>query len=162
VSERCPSCAEPLKGATVECPFCAEKLRLPSPSPDDEHLRLPSVFHYVLSGITAIFACFPLLHVGLGLALHFSPETFAGKGSPPPPAIGLLFACLGGVFVLLGWTLATLMFLAGRALAARRRRALCTFTAAAECLLMPFGTILGVFTLVVLSRPSVQARFDRP
>jgi len=30
-----------------------------------------------------------------------------------------------------------------------------------ECLFMPFGTVLGVFTLVVLVRPSVKELFLR-
>ena len=34
--------------------------------------------------------------------------------------------------------------------------------AALECLSVPLGTLLGVFTLVVLSRPSVRDSFDRP
>jgi hypothetical protein len=29
-----------------------------------------------------------------------------------------------------------------------------------ECVFMPFGTVLGVFTLVVLTRPSVKPLFE--
>ncbi|MBX3411238.1 MAG: hypothetical protein KF708_00870 [Pirellulales bacterium] len=32
-------------------------------------------------------------------------------------------------------------------------------TKEAECLWFPFGTILGVFTLIVLMRPAVKAQF---
>jgi hypothetical protein len=28
------------------------------------------------------------------------------------------------------------------------------------CLSIPFGTVLGVFTIIVLNRPTVKARFD--
>ena len=31
-----------------------------------------------------------------------------------------------------------------------------------ECIFMPFGTVLGVLTLLVLMRPSVKALFDEP
>ena len=31
--------------------------------------------------------------------------------------------------------------------------------AAIACMFMPFGTVLGVFTIIVLMRPSVKERF---
>jgi hypothetical protein len=34
--------------------------------------------------------------------------------------------------------------------------------AALACTLMPFGTVLGVFTIIVLSRPSVRVLFSQP
>ena len=30
---------------------------------DEEHLRLLSIFHYVCAGLSAFFACIPLIHV---------------------------------------------------------------------------------------------------
>ncbi len=33
----------------------------PPPDPDLEHLRLLSIFHYVVGGILALFSCFPIL-----------------------------------------------------------------------------------------------------
>ena len=39
---------------------------------------------------------------------------------------------------------------------------ICIVMAALACLSMPFGTVLGVFTIIVLARPSVQALFSRP
>jgi hypothetical protein len=34
--------------------------------------------------------------------------------------------------------------------------------AAVECLFMPFGTVLGIFTIVVLNRDSVKPLFATP
>jgi len=56
--------------------------------------------------------------------------------------------------------LAVLMIIAGRFLAKRRHHTFCIVVAAIACLFMPFGTILGVFTLVVLMRDSVRLQFD--
>ncbi len=36
----------------------------------------------------------------------------------------------------------------------------CLVVAALECLFMPFGTILGVFTIVVLMRHPLKALFE--
>ncbi len=38
----------------------------------------------------------------------------------------------------------------------------CLVMACVACLFMPFGTVLGVFTIIVLARPSVQTLFSRP
>ena len=35
----------------------------------------------------------------------------------------------------------------------------CLVVAAVECIFMPFGTVLGVFTIIVLMRPGVKERF---
>jgi hypothetical protein len=35
----------------------------------------------------------------------------------------------------------------------------CLVIAAVECIFMPFGTVLGVFTIIVLQRPTVKAMF---
>ena len=71
--------------------------------------------------------------------------------------IMVAFAVLG---ILFGWTVTILVLLAGRALAARRRRGFCIVVAAIECMMMPLGTILGIFTIIVLARPSVVALFE--
>lgn len=124
---------------------------------DEEHLRLLAIFHYVVAGIGALFACFPLIHVAMGLALFLSPS-FAGKGQNdvPPHWFGLLFVVVGGFFVLLGWGAAICTLISGRYLARRRKRMFSFVMAAILCMFMPFGTVLGVFTLIVLSRDSVR------
>jgi hypothetical protein len=136
----------------------------PATSQDLEHLRLLSVFHYVLAGITALMFCFPLIHVALGIMMAAGAMEGNGHGSggAPPRVFGVVFAIIGGAVVAAGWTLAGLMVAAGRCLARRRRHLFCVIVAGVSCMLMPFGTVLGVFTLVVLLRPQVKALFDAP
>jgi hypothetical protein len=66
------------------------------------------------------------------------------------------------VCVLGGWTLAGLLIYAGRCLARRTRRLFCLVAAGLGCLFFPLGTVLGVFTFIVLSRPTVRAVFEPP
>ena len=73
---------------------------------------------------------------------------------------GILFAVIGAFVLLLGIAFATATFLAGRFLANRTHRLFCLVVACINCLNLPFGTILGVCTLIVLLRPSVQALFS--
>ena len=126
---------------------------------DEDHLMLLTIFHYVLGGLTALFACFPIIHLVIGLVIIIAPESFDGSSEPPPALIGWLFVIFAGVFILMGWILASLIIAAGRCLSRRRRYMFCMVVAGIECIFMPFGTALGIFSLIVLMRPSVKTLF---
>jgi hypothetical protein len=125
---------------------------------DEEHLKLLGIFHFVVGGLTALFACIPLIHVGLGVAM-LSGALGGGKGPPPPPLLGWLFLVIGATFVLSGWALAIAILIAGRKLRRRQSRLYCLVVAGLECMFMPFGTVLGVFTLIVLTRELAKELF---
>jgi hypothetical protein len=130
---------------------------------DSEHLRLLSIFHYVAGGVLYFFGLFPIIHVIFGLVMLFAPDWLSGgHGTPPPPFMGWLFLIMGGAFMLGAWTVATLLMFGGRFLGRRRRRLFCMVVAAAACGIVPIGTLLGVFTIIVLSRDSVSALFKGP
>ena len=125
-------------------------------SEDAKHLDLLAVFHYIGGGLTALFACFPLIHVALGTMM------MSGKlngTEPAARAVGLIFVIIGSVFVLCGWGLAAAIAIAGRKLQTRKSRTYCLVVGALECMLMPLGTVLGVFTLIILMKDSVKALF---
>lgn len=128
---------------------------------DSQHLRLLAIFHYVLGGLGALFSLFPLIHVAVGIAMLLSGSSFSDKtGSPPPPFVGWLFIILGGFFVLLGLAASICIALSGRFISLRRRYLFSFVVACVECMFVPFGTILGIFTIVVLSRPSVKQGYQ--
>ena len=62
--------------------------------------------------------------------------------------------------ILCGWTLACFMIAAGRKLRGRRSRMFCLVIAGIECAFVPLGTVLGVFTIIVLVKDSVKAMFE--
>jgi len=129
---------------------------------DEEHLKLLALFHYVVGGIGAVFACLPLIHVGLGVAMLFDSKILAGAhGAPPPAFAGIFFILLGGFLVLLGWAMAVCTIISGRFLAKRKHRTFSFVIAAILCAFMPFGTVLGVFTIIVLSRDSVKTLYEK-
>lgn len=128
---------------------------------DFEHLRLLSIFHYVVAGLTALFACFPIIHLVVGLVMVFTPDKLAtSEGELPPAFIGWFFILLAGCFILTGLTLAVFMAIAGHYLSQHKHHLFCMVVAAIECIFMPFGTVLGVFTLIVLMRNSVKELFS--
>jgi len=126
---------------------------------DNEHLRLLSIFHYIKGCITALFACVPIIHVAIGLAFIFVPQVFGHGSNQPPTFLGWLFVIVGGCCIFLGWTMAILVLIAGRCIGRRKHYTFCFVMACVECLSVPFGTVLGVFTILVLNRQSVKRLF---
>lgn len=139
----------------------------PGPDPqevvDAEHLRILAICYYVMGGVVIFFSCFALLYVVFGLLIALDSEVFHNPQRPhdgPPPELGYVLAVMGGVFVALGWTFGGLTIFAGRSMQRRRRRTLTLVLAALYCLWIPFGTLLGIFTFIVLMRPSVMRLYD--
>ena len=131
---------------------------------DLQHLKLLSIFHYIVGGMSAMCACFPVIYLVFGLVMILAPASMAGEqGSEPPAIIGWFIAFFASGAMCMGWTLATCILLAGRFLSQRRHYMFCLVMAGIMCaLLMPYGTVLGVFTIIVLMRPSVKALFEPP
>jgi hypothetical protein len=127
---------------------------------DAEHLRLLTIFYYINAGIMASFSCFALIYVGIGAAVLIRPDAFGTGAGAPPAVLGYVFAVLGLLFLTLGLGFAACLFFAGRFLSRRRHRLFCLVIAGTNCLFVPYGTALGVFTFIVLVRPSVQALFS--
>jgi hypothetical protein len=92
----------------------------------EEQLRLLSIFHYVMAGLSALFACIPIIHLTLGLFMVFAPETFHNKGDNAPPAfLGWFLVIFAAMFILIGWTFAAFIFTTGRFLAKRKHYMFC-------------------------------------
>jgi hypothetical protein len=128
---------------------------------DENQLHLLTVFHYVLAAITALFSCFALIYIGLGVAMILHPESMAGShGEPPPLFVGWLFTSIGVAFLIAGWGYVICLILAGRFLKHRKHYVFCLVMAGLSCMWVPFGTALGVFTFIVLLRPEVKALFE--
>ena len=129
---------------------------------DLEQLRLLSIFHYVIAGFVALFGSLPIFHLIIGLTFMFSPEAMGG--GPPPEEFpvflfGMMFTLIPALFIAIGWGTAFLIARAGSRLRQHRSHTFCIVMAAIACSFVPLGTVLGVFTIIVLSRPGVRALF---
>jgi len=128
---------------------------------DEEHLRLLSIFHYIVGGLAGLFALFPVIHLVIGLVFILAPEAVESNGETPPALVGWFFVIFAGMFIITGLVFAAFVITAGRFLARRRHRLFCLVIAGIECAFIPFGTILGVFTIIVLMRESVKELFSK-
>jgi hypothetical protein len=128
---------------------------------DREHLRLLAILHYVVAGLAALFSFFPLLYSIIGGFLLYAAHHPGPTNQETPPAVlGWAFIVLGALFFLAGMIMAICILIAGRSLARCKGYSFALVIGCIECLFIPFGTILGVFTIIVLSRESVKALFS--
>ena len=126
---------------------------------DLKQLNLLSKLHYVMGGLIALFSCIPFAHVAIGFAILTGKLPASHGGTPPPAFIGLLFLVLGAIFILLGWGTAFCVVLAGRKLGQCKNWTFCLVVAGIQCMMVPFGTLLGVFTILALTKDSVKQIF---
>ena len=126
---------------------------------DAEHLRYLSIGFYVYGALTALFSLFPLIHVTIGILI--ATGNFAEGENPPPPFFGWMFAGVGATIIVIGMTMAVLNIIAGRFISKRKGYIFCFVMAAVACAFAPFGTVLGVFTIIVLLRDPVKEMFGR-
>jgi len=126
---------------------------------DERHLQLLSIFHYVVAGILGLIGLVPIIHLTIGILIVTGR---LGGGSGGGTGAGFLFIGIALFMMTMAWSMAILLLIAGRRLAARRSHLFCLIVAGIACLFMPFGTVLGVFTIIVLMRPTVKAMFGVP
>ena len=128
---------------------------------DEEHLKLLSVFHYI-SGAITLFVSFifllqffvfsfifdevmtGLLDIALVGNYDFDPEIFSM----------LIYLWIILFFVFIGFGLAQIF--SGNFLRKKKYRIFSFIVAIISILSFPYGTILGVMTIIVISRSSVM------
>lgn len=158
-----PTTAKPRADISPPPPedFDREPVRRQPRQDDLQHLRLLSIFHYVVAGLAALFGLFPIIHLAIGIAI-VSGSIPASGGSPPPPRwFGTMFIVVPGLFIVLLLGLAVALVIAGRLLQQRRGYLFCLIVAGISMLFQPFGMVLGILTIIVLLRPSVKELFGR-
>jgi hypothetical protein len=146
-----------------------------------ERLRLLAIGYYVKGAVGTVFVSFLLLHFCMFLGFSFIPESswntppkspataqslsvlpslaHRGVNQGPPVIMFRIFAAGIGVIILLGWTFGALTIYAGRCVQKRQHRAFIYIMAGLNCPLIPWGTLLGIATFVLLQSPAGQQAF---
>ncbi len=127
---------------------------------DREHLKILSICHYAFAGL----CLFPFLYgfiytfmgIFVGAMIASDPHV---KNEPPAILFGGIFALVGISISAISLGIGLAAIKSGRNLTRLNARTFSFVFACIICAFMPFGTLLGVFTLIVLSRDSVQRMF---
>lgn len=135
-------------------PFLAQQQKT-----DRDQIRLLAIFHFITGGL-AIFAIgFLILHY-LIMSRVFVSGMHGPHGPQMPPEVFKLmtgFYWIGGLLFAAG---GIANILSGFFLLQRKYRTFSFVIAGLNCLQVPLGTLLGVFTILVLSRESVRASYE--
>jgi hypothetical protein len=128
---------------------------------DRQYLSLLAIFHYALGGLTFFCSLCPIMEIVVGVVMVSGafPTPPPGAGGPPP-FIGFFNIVFYGLMLLIMYAQAIMSCMAGYYLNKRKRWKFCMVTAAFNCLSVPFGTALGVFTIITLARESVKDVFE--
>lgn len=125
---------------------------------DADHLRLLAIFHFVMAGLAIVGLGFLLLHYAVMHTVMASPELWKNQkgGAPPPEQILAMFKwfyLFAGALLIAGGigNLASGLFIRKQS-----NRMFSLIIAGINCVQFPFGTMLGVFTFIVLLRDSVR------
>ncbi len=130
----------------------------PSLQRDREHLDTLSAFHYILCGLQCLgLVMMPLYAVYIYFV--FISNALPLGSSPFPPEAGWIIEGFLGVFFFLTVVWAVCLGLTGRDLRRRQHPTFCFVIACIQCIHVPLGTLLGIFTILVLQRESVKERF---
>ena len=130
---------------------------------NSEQLRILRMGYFVAAGMTAFMSLIGFFYAFLGFFMFRMISQLPQQPGQPefPSFVGNFFGVFGLVFAVVSLTIAVLQFLTGQHLKARRSRVFCMVIAGLTCLWIPAGTFLGVCTLIVLSRSSVQSTFQK-
>ncbi|HEY5909693.1 MAG TPA: hypothetical protein VJA21_03715 [Verrucomicrobiae bacterium] len=127
---------------------------------DREHVKLLGIFHFVFAGLAFVGIGFLFVHYSIMHTVFSNPEMWKSQQQAMPPKAFLdafiWFYLFMGVLLLTGLVLNVL---SGLFLLQKRNRLFSLIIGGLNCLQIPFGTALGVFTILVLSRDSVHQMY---
>ena len=131
---------------------------------DADHLNLLAIFHFIVAGLAllgllVISIQYMFLHT---LLEHpFSVTVYSHPGDPgtivPQPfapfgVFHWIYLIIGLICVAMG----ILNLISGFCILARKNRTFSIVVSSINCLQIPFGAVLGAFTIMVLLRESVR------
>jgi hypothetical protein len=126
---------------------------------DLEHVRLLSIFHFVIAGLTVVGIAFLWVHYFMMHTIFSNPDAWKGQNAPPKGFLDafIWFYLFMGVIFLIAFVL---NLLSGFFLWYKKHRMFSLVIAAIDCIQIPIGTALGIFTILVLSRDSVRELYS--
>jgi hypothetical protein len=124
-------------------------------------LRLLSIGYYIQGGISAFYTLLMLGYSAVASAVFASILKTASESSQQemPPALLPIISILLAIVLGLACAYTACLFLAGYWLRHSRNMLLVQVFAALNCLAIPYGTVLGIFTFMVLQRPAAKQMF---
>jgi hypothetical protein len=130
---------------------------------DADHIKLLVIFHFVGAGFALLGILFLLVHYMFMHAVFANPEMWKNQKQPLPMPPEQIFTMMKWVYLAGAvWFVASVILnvISGICLRARKGRTFSLVVAGINCLHIPLGTVLGVFTIIVLLRDSIRELYE--
>jgi hypothetical protein len=130
-----------------------------------EHLNLLSIFYFAFGGLSLLGAFILFIYmlvIGLVFSNRHIQESI--QSQPDGEIVGYVFGVISVVLIVvfvLVLTVGILQLMAGFRLRQKRTKNFIVVVAVLALLSFPLGTVLGIFTIIVLSRPAVVEIFQK-
>jgi hypothetical protein len=129
---------------------------------ENQYIQVLAIMNFIYGGISFLVSCLPIFHFLMGIAMLTGALPTDGRSADdafPLMLFGWMFTIIAAAIILLGWLFSINLIIAGYFLQRRRHFLYCMVMAGICCLSMPFGTILGVLTIILLVNTSVKSQF---
>jgi len=123
---------------------------------DERQLHWLVIFHYIVAAMEALSAVILIVPLARGYGVVTAETSALSEASW---SYGWSLIGFSTIAIVFAAAMAFLTARAGRRISERRAHSFCTVVAALNCIYFPFGTLLGVFSLIVLKRPAVREAF---
>jgi hydrogenase-4 membrane subunit HyfE len=123
---------------------------------DERQLHWLVVFHYIVAAMEALSAVILVVPLAQGYGVVTGETSALSEASSSYGWSLIVFSIIAIVFAA---AMALLTAKAGRCISQRRGHSFCTVVATLNCIYFPFGTVLGVLSLIVLKRSAVREAF---
>lgn len=136
-------------------------MAMDSPLITSHDLRLLSIGYYIQAGIAAFYTLMLLGYSAFATAIFANIARISAESNQQQIPAGILTIISILLAIVIGLTCAytICMFLAGYWLRRYRNKLFIQIVGALTCLAIPYGTVLGIFTFMVLQRPSARQFF---
>lgn len=122
-----------------------------------DNLNTFATLHLVKGILTILFSLFFLLYMIIGTVMTFAP---INEDVDMPIHPGNIFVIIGGIGFLITVTIGVLTLLASKYINERRNYNFIFAIAVINCITGVLGIVLGIFTILDLNKPHVQAQFQ--
>ena len=126
---------------------------------DSDKLLIVSIFHYVIAAFQMFFSLAGLIYITMGILIANGTMEASKTTTAPPVEMGWIFIVLGAILVTVFFTMSILTLKTGINISKRKHRTFCIVIDSILCLWVPFGTLVGIFGLVLLTKPEMALEF---
>jgi len=126
-----------------------------------DNLNTFSILHLVKGILTLLFSLFFLFYAFIGGFLSTILEHKVLENPEMPFNPGNIFIIIGVIGFIITVVMGILILLTAKYIKARRNYTFIFVMSIINCLSVPLGTLLGIFTIIEINKPHIKAQFDK-